>query len=105
MRQCCLLRGDLRIRLLKLRLVLILLNGEQEIAGLDRSAVLEVDLFQISFDSRHQRHGVARSRIAGEIEIFGDALDGGLGDGNRRGRRSRSTRIGAAADDAHTDED
>ena len=45
MPQRCLLRGHLRVRLLKLRFVLILLNREQKIAGLDRGAVLKMDLF------------------------------------------------------------
>ena len=103
--QRCLLRRNLRIGLLKLGLVLVLLNREQQIAVLNRGTVLKVDFFQISFDARHQRHGITRSGIAGEIEIFGHALGSGLGDRNRRGHRCRSTRIGAAADDAHTDED
>ena len=52
------LRADLRLRLHKLRLILILLNREKQIALFDDLAVLKMDFLEIAFNARNERDRV-----------------------------------------------
>ena len=52
-----------------------------------------MNFFEIAFYARDERDRVSRRGVAGEVEIVGDGLGYGFGDGNRR-------REAAVADDA-----
>jgi hypothetical protein len=83
-----LLRGDLRLGLLELCLVLLGLDREEEVALLHLRAVREVHLLEIALDARDERDRVRRGGVAGELEVARDRLTHGLRDRHRR-RRGR----------------
>src|SRR4029453_18244758 len=92
------LRRQLRFRLLQLRLVLVLLNGEKQVALLHPRAVGEVIFFQIPFYSRDKGNRVSRRGIAGKAEVVGDGPSDGFGDGNDRRGRGGTARVFATSD-------
>ena len=89
MRQLRAVELQLRLRLAELRLVLVLLDGEEQVALADRLAVLEMDALEVAGYARDQAHRIHRRGVAGQ----GDGLGDGLGarrdhrDGRRRLRR------------------
>jgi hypothetical protein len=68
------LREHLRFGLFQLRLVLILLDREEEIALLHARAVGEVDILEEALDARDDGDRVAGDGVAGEVEVVGDVL-------------------------------
>ena len=69
------LRGqNLGLRLLQLRLVLVLLDREQQIALFDEGAVMEMLLLEIALDARDQLDRLTGRGVAGQLDIVGDGL-------------------------------
>ncbi len=91
-------RLELRLSLLELVLVLVLLDGEQEVVLLDELAVLKMDLFQIAWHAGDELHRVDRLGVAGDDQGLADRLDFRQDDGDRRpgglGRRRLHGRRG-----------
>ena len=48
----------------------MLLNREQQVALLNQRPVGKVDLVQITFHPRDQRHRIHRYRVAGKVEVI-----------------------------------
>ena len=72
------MRGEhLGLGLRQLVLVLVLLDREQEVALVDESPVLVMELFEIALDPRDQLDRIDGSGIAG-IDIAADALRAGV---------------------------
>ena len=83
-------RIELRLGLLELVLVLVLLDGEQQVVLFDELAVLEMDLFQIARHSGDELDRVDRLGVAGDDQGVADRLDFRQDDGDRRrGRLGR----------------
>src|SRR5215470_9403000 len=78
------LRFELRLSLPKLRLILILLDGEEEVALLYDRAVLEMDLLEITRHARDELHLTDRLRIAGERQRLAHRLHLRQDDRDRR---------------------
>ena len=95
--QRCLLCRQLGLRLLELGFVLVLLNREEQVALLHPGAVGEVIFFEIPFYSRDQGNRISRRGIAGKVEVVGDGLGRGFGDGNHRRRRGGTARVFATS--------
>ena len=88
-----LLRVQLRLSGLQLRLVLVLLDGEQQVALLDDRAVLEMGLFEISRHAGDQRDLIDRRGVAGNFQRIADGLHLRRHHGNaRRGRLGKEDR-------------
>ena len=94
--QSCFLRCQLGLRLLQLCLVLVLLNGEEQVALLDPGTIRKVIFFEKPFYSRDKGNRVSWCGVAGKGEIVGDRLGYGFGDGHDRRGRSRTAGVFAA---------
>ena len=80
---------ELGLRLLKLGLVLVLLDDEEQIVLGDDGAVLEMDLLEIAGDARDQADLIDRRRIADDLQSVAHRLDFRRHDRNGRRRRRR----------------
>jgi hypothetical protein len=78
-------RLELRLRLLHLRLILFLLNGEEEIILLDDRAILEMDLLEIAGHAGDELDLTDGLRIAGQRQRLADRLHLRQDDGDREG--------------------
>ena len=72
-----------------MRLVLVLLDGEQQIALLDDRAILEMDFFEIAGHAGDEHDLGDRLGVAGGRQGLVDGLYLGEDDGNRRRVRWR----------------
>ena len=80
--------GELAIRCSEHRLKRTRINREQEIAGLDDSAILKMDSLEITTDPAADIDMFRRVKAAGEGVPIGNALNQRQGDINaRRARR------------------
>ena len=99
--------GQLRLSLVHRSLIRILLDDEQEVAGLDLLPLGEGPLLQEALDTRHQIDRIDRLDAPNEGSRGHDALHGRGGHGHRRNARSarRAIRAPGAATKRCADKD
>jgi hypothetical protein len=100
----CLLLLDRGLGELHVGLVWLGLDHEQKVAFLHDRAVLEVDRPEIAADSGDQVDGVARLRIAGQLDGVGHGFLHGLADRHARRRRRNVGVLLAAAGEQQGDQ-